>query len=182
MDNGASVREPRHSGRAAIISYDAPAPFGGRYVKEFLAGWGTMDLNGHMANTAYLNLAADARMAFFAEHGFPPSEFRRLALGPVVRKDELEYFREINLHERVTVTYATLAMSRDGSRFVLENELWSACGDRAATVRSTGGWLDLRARKLVAPPDALRAAFAQVPRAAGFVELPSRAKGDIPAP
>lgn len=45
--------------------------------KQFLAGWGTMDFNGHMANTAYLDLAADVRMAFFAEHGFPPSEFRQ---------------------------------------------------------------------------------------------------------
>jgi hypothetical protein len=44
----------------------------GRYAKEFLAGWATMDINGHMANTAYLDLAADVRMAFFAEHGFPP--------------------------------------------------------------------------------------------------------------
>ena len=38
-----------------------------RYAKEFLAGWGTMDFNGHLANTAYLNLAADVRLAFFAD-------------------------------------------------------------------------------------------------------------------
>jgi acyl-CoA thioester hydrolase len=150
--------------------------FHGRYAKEFLAGWGTMDFNGHMANTAYLNVAADVRMAFFAEHGFPPSEFRRLALGPVVRKEELEYFREIGLHDTVTVTYAVLAMSADGARFVVENEVWSANGERAATVRSTGGWLDLRARKLVAPPPTLLAVFAQVPRAPGFVELQPREK------
>ena len=144
----------------------------GRYAKEFLAGWGTMDFNGHMANTAYLNLAADVRVAFFAEHGFPPGEFRRLGLGPVMRKDELEYFREVGLYDSVTVTYAVLAMSPDGARFVVENEIWSAAGERAATVRSTGGWLDLRVRKLVAPPPALLAAFAAVPRAPGFVELP----------
>ena len=149
-----------------------PSRFDGRYAKEFLAGWGTMDFNGHLANTAYLDLAADVRMAFFAEHGFPASEFRRLGLGPVVRKDELEYFREIGLHETVTVTHAALAMSPDGARFVVENEIWSGAGERAATVRSTGGWLDLRARKLVAPPPALLAAFLQVPRAPGFVELP----------
>ena len=64
--------------------------FDGRYAKEFVAGWGTMDFNGHMANTGYLNL----------------------------------------------------------------------------------GWLDLRARKLVAPPPALLAVFTKVPRAQGFVELP----------
>jgi acyl-CoA thioester hydrolase len=130
-----------------------------------------MDFNGHMANTAYLDLAADVRMAFFAEHGFPPREFQRLAIGPVMKKDELEYFREVGLHDTVTVTYAALAMSADGARFVVENEIWSAAGERAATVRSTGGWLDLRARKLVVPPPALFAAFAEVPRAPGFVEL-----------
>ena len=143
----------------------------GRYAKDFLAGWGTMDFNGHMANTAYLNLAADVRMTFFSEHGFPPREFHRLALGPVMKKDELEYFREVGLYDTVTVTYAVLAMSSDGARFVVENEIWSAAGERAATVRSTGGWLDLRARKLVAPPPGLLAAFAEAPRAPGFVEL-----------
>lgn len=145
----------------------------GRYAREFLAGWGTMDFNGHMANTAYLNLAADVRMAFFAEHGFPPSEFRRLAIGPVMRRDEVEYFREVGLYDTVTVTYAVLAMSPDGARFVIENEIFSASGERAAAVRSTGGWLDLRSRKLVAPPPALFAAFAKAPRAPDFVELPA---------
>ena len=152
------------------------SPFEGRYAKEFLAGWGTMDINGHMGNTAYLNMAADVRMAFFAEHGFPPVKFRELALGPVVRKEELEYFREVGLHDTVTVTYAVLAMSADGARFVIENEIWSASGERAATVRSTGGWLDLRARKLVAPPPALLAVFAKVPRTPDFVELPPPAR------
>ena len=131
-----------------------------------------MDFNGPMSNTAYLNLAADVRMAFFAEHGFAPGELRKLAVGPVIRKDEVEYFREVGLHETITVTYAVLAMSADGARFVVENEIWNARGDLAATVRSTGGWLDLRERKLVAPPSALLAAFAQSPRAPDFVELP----------
>ena len=151
------------------------SPFTGRYAREFIAGWGTMDFNGHLANTAYLDLAADVRMAFFAEHGFPPSEFRRLAIGPVVRRDELEYFREVGLHDTVTVTYAALAMSADGARFMLENEIWTAAGERAAVVRSTGGWLDLRARRLVAPPAELLAAFMQVPRSPEFTELPPSA-------
>ncbi len=148
------------------------ADFRGRYVKEFLAGWRTMDFNGHMANTAYLDLAADVRMAFFAEHGFPPTEFRRLGVGPVMRKDEIEYFREVGLHDTVAVTYAILAMSPDGARFTIENEICSPSGERAAVVRSTGGWLDLRARKLVAPPAAAFSVFMQVPRAPEFVELP----------
>ena len=131
-----------------------------------------MDFNGHLANTAYLDLAADVRVAFFVDHGFPPTEFRRLAIGPVVRKDEVEYFREVSLHETVTVTYAALAMSPDAARFTLENEIFNAAGERAAVVRSTGGWLDLGARKLVVPPPALIQAMRLVPRVPEFVELP----------
>jgi acyl-CoA thioester hydrolase len=89
-----------------------------------------------------------------------------------MKKDELEHFREVGLYDTVLVTYAVLAMSPDGARFTVENEIWSAAGERAATVRSTGGWLDLRARRLVVPPAPLLAAFAEVPRAPGFVELP----------
>jgi acyl-CoA thioester hydrolase len=133
-----------------------------------------MDFNGHMANTAYLDLAADVRVAFLADHGFPPSEFRRFDIGPVIRKEELEYFREVNLHETVTVTYAACAMSADGSRFVVENEIWSPGGERAAVVRSTGGWLDLRARRLVPPPPKLLAALSHLPRTPDFVELPPK--------
>src|SRR5690242_4921507 len=145
-----------------------------RYAKDFLVGWRAMDFNGHMGNTAYLDLAADVRVAFLAEHGFPPSEFRRYNIGPVIRKEELEYFREIGLHETVTVTYAALAMSADGSRFVIENEIWTSRGERAAVVRSTGGWLDLRARKLVIPPPELLAALAHLPHTPDFVELPAK--------
>lgn len=144
----------------------------GRYAKQFLAGWGAMDFNGHLANTAYLDLAADARMSLFAERGFPAAEFRRLAIGPVIRRDELEYFREVHLHETVTVTCALAGMSADGSRFIVENEVFSAAGERAAVVRSTGGWLDHRARRLVPPPAALLAAFASFPKTSDYTELP----------
>ena len=150
---------------------NSPGP--DRYSKQFLAGWGTMDFNGHLANRSYLDLSADVRMQFFADHGFPPSEFRRLAIGPVVKKDELEYFREIGLHETVTVTLAALGLSADGARFVLENEIWSEKSERAARVRSTGGWLDLRARKLVVPPPDLFQAMQQWPRCSEFRELHS---------
>jgi acyl-CoA thioester hydrolase len=152
-------------------------PIATRYSKEFVAGWGAMDFNGHLANTAYLDLAADARMAFFADHGFPPKQFRQLGIGPVMRKDEIEYFREIHLHEVVVVTSAAAGMSPDGSRYVLENEIWSAAGVRAAQIRSTGGWLDLELRRLVAAPAPLLTALVAMPRTSGFREMPPLVAG-----
>jgi acyl-CoA thioester hydrolase len=125
------------------------------FSKVFVAGWGDMDFNSHMKNTAYLDKSADARMLFFAEHGFPMSEFARLRIGPVVMKDEVEYLREIQLLEEFRVDIALTGLSEDGSRFSMRNQFLRADGKPAARVTSIGGWLSLSERKLVAAPSLL---------------------------
>jgi acyl-CoA thioester hydrolase len=55
----------------------------------------------------------------------------------------------------------------------LRHEIHRSDGKLAARVTSAGGWLDLAARKLIAPPPALLAAMNLLDRTADFVELPS---------
>jgi acyl-CoA thioester hydrolase len=143
------------------------------YAKTVYAGWGDMDFNAHMKNTAFLDKAADVRMMFFAERGFPTAEFSRLRVGPVVMKDEVEYRKEVGLLQEITVTLALAGHADDGSRFVLRNEILRADGELCARVSTTGGWLDLAARRLVAPPPALLAAMNSLPRTDDFAVLPS---------
>ena len=141
-----------------------------------VAGWAEMDANAHMANTAYLSKCVDARMGFFKQNGFPVTEFAKRQIGPVVRRDEIEYFREIALMEPITITLAIAGMAPDGSRFRLVNEILAQDGKRAARITSEGGWLDLSARKLIAPPPDLLAALAAMPHTVDFAELPSSVK------
>ena len=98
------------------------------YSKTLYAGWADMDFNSHMANTAYLDKTADVRQKYLAEHGFPVEEFSRLRIGPVVRKDEVEYFAEVGLQEEIVVTYALAGHAPDGSRFLLRHEIFRADG------------------------------------------------------
>jgi acyl-CoA thioester hydrolase len=56
---------------------------------------------------------------------------------------------------------------------MLRNDFAHADGKRCASVTSTGGWLDLNTRKLIAPPDALRKAMEALPKVEGFLELRS---------
>lgn len=146
------------------------------YERQMLAGWADMDFNAHMGNTAYLDKSGDVRMLFFAGHGFPMPEFQRLHFGPVVQKDEIEYFREVNLLEEVRVTLSSAGLSEDGSRWLLRNEFFRSDGKLAARVTSAGGWLDLAARRLIAPPLPLLAALNELPRTAEFAVLPSSVK------
>lgn len=147
------------------------------YTKKLYAGWADMDFNSHMKNTAYLDKTADVRQMFLIEHGFPMEKFLRLRIGPVVMRDELEYFREVGLQQEITVSYALAGHADDGSRFTVRHEIFRADAKLAARVTSTGGWLSLDERKLIAPPPALLAAMNLLEKTKDFVVLPSSVSG-----
>ena len=143
------------------------------YAKRLYAGWADMDFNSHMKNTAYLDKAADVRQMFLIEHGFAVDEFLRLRIGPVVMKDEVEYFKEVGLQEEISVTCALAGHAPDGSRFLLRHEVFRRDGKLSARVTSAGGWLNLVERKLIVPPPALLAAMNLLEKTQDFIALPS---------
>jgi len=148
-------------------------PKPGKYMRTFDARWSDMDANGHMRNTAYLDKAVDVRHMFMSDSGFPPAEFMRLGVGPIVMKDELSYFKELRLQQRMEVTLELAGSSEDGSRFLLRHEVTHGDGTLGARITSTGGWLNLGQRTLVKPPAAILAAMQKLERTPDFAVLPS---------
>jgi acyl-CoA thioester hydrolase len=140
------------------------------------ARWADMDQNAHVANSAFLDMAVDARMSFFTQHGFPASEFARRRIGPVVRRDEMDYLREVQLLEELSVTLELAGMAENGSRFRFANDFFKADGRPCGRLRTEGGWLDLQARRLVLPPDDVMEALALLTRTADFAVLPPSVK------
>ena len=136
-------------------------------------GWQDMDMNGHMRNTAYLEKAVDVRLMWFARSGFDAAEFGRRRIGPVIMSDEIRYHRELGLLEPLRATLALAGAAEDGSRFRLRNEFYRADGALAARLDSTGGWLDLNARKLIPPPAEIAASLEALGRTDDFTVLPS---------
>jgi len=146
------------------------------FEKSFEVNWASLDSIGHMANTAYLDVCVDCRFAYFESQGFPPAEFFRNRVGPVVRRDEVEYFRELRMLQRFTVSLSLAGVSPDASRFRLRNEIRREDGEVAARVTSQGGWLDLDKRRLVVPPEALARAVLALERTDDFAPLESTLK------
>ena len=146
------------------------------FERTLMASWGDMDTNAHMRNSAFLDMCSDVRMMFFAEHGFAATDMHRQRLGPVVKNDDIEYFRELHLMDSVRVTLMRAGLSDDGSRFRVRNEFWRADGKLAARVTSTGGWLDLDGRKLIVPPELLRTALRMLDATTDYAVLPSSVK------
>ena len=143
------------------------------YELNVLASWGDMDFNGHLANTAYLDHAADSRIAFFAQCGFPASELAKNGIGPVVQEDKIRYMREIRLHEKFRVRLRCGGLSKDGARFILCNDFYREDNVQSAALITKGGWLNLQERRLAVPPDGLRKALENLQRTEDFVELPA---------
>ncbi|MBC8023763.1 MAG: thioesterase family protein [Burkholderiales bacterium] len=146
------------------------------FEKSFHVGWGHLDSNAHMANVAFLDVAVDVRFLYFASRGFPPAEWVRLRLGPVVKRDEVDYHRELRMLQPFTVNILLAGLSADASRFRIRNEFRREDGELAARLTSTGGVLDLVARKLIAPPEALAEAFRALDRSDDFETLDSSVK------
>ena len=151
------------------------------YEKTLVAGWGDMDFNAHMRNTAYLDKSADVRMMYFADSGFPIAEFGRRKLGPVVMKDEVEYFREFHLLDDIRISLALAGLSDDGSRMILRNDFYRK-EVLAARVTSTAGWFDLANRKLVCPPSDLLQSLRAIARSDDFKTLPNGRQDGKPTP
>lgn len=139
---------------------------------DLLVGWGDVDALGHMANTAYLNKAADARLAFLASQGFAKPELMNRGLVPVARRDEVDYVRELHFHQQVTINFRIAGLSEDCSKGLWVNEFHRS--ERlAARVTTTIVFLDLHARRLAVPPDDLAEVLRAVPRTDDFATLDS---------
>ncbi len=148
----------------------------GIFEKTFHVGWAHVDFNGHLGNTSYMDLAVDVRMFYFAENGFSIQEFQRQRFGPVILKDEIEYFREFHLLDKIRITFQGAGLSDDASRFKIRNEFFREDGKLAARLNTIGGWLDLDKRKLIAPPESLADAMRNLVRTDDFEVFPSSIK------
>jgi len=78
--------------------------------------------------------------------------------------------------ETLKVTFGQAGLSEDGSRFIVRNEIYRSDGKLAARITSTGGWLDLAARKLIVPPEALFKAMQSLTKTVDFQVLASSIK------
>jgi acyl-CoA thioester hydrolase len=131
--------------------------------------WSDMDFNQHMRNAAYLGASEDCRMRFLADRGFPAGELQRRRIGPVVVEDRLAYRKELALLESFRVELVMAALTPDARRMKLRNR-FHRDRDQAlvAVVESVVLWLDLDARRPVAPPEELAAIWVGLSRAADF--------------
>ncbi|MFE6100808.1 acyl-CoA thioesterase [Streptomyces laurentii] len=143
------------------------------FRKSFEVRWDGVDLNGHLRNTRYLEYASTARLSQLAEAGWDVRALQKEGFAVVMLGEEITYRREVFFGERVSVSCEVVGLSDDGSRWRIRHSLSREDGEVAAVVSSLGAWIDIRARKITAPPSGIRAAL-EAHRSDGFEVIGGR--------
>jgi acyl-CoA thioester hydrolase len=145
------------------------------FAIQLLSRWSDMDFNQHMRNAAYLGASEDCRMRFLADRGFAATDLARRRIGPVVLEDRLVYKKELALLEGFRVELVMAALTKDARRMKVRNTFHrDRDGALAAIVESVVLWLDLEARRPVAPPEELAAVWLGLARAPDFEWYPEK--------
>jgi len=142
------------------------------YEQTFTTKWADFDPNRHMRHSAYNDYAAEVRVRFFMDHGFSLNEFAKLNIGPILFKEETSFFKEINISENLRVTMTLEAASKNLERWRFIHNIYNQNGVLAAEVKVYGAWIDLRERKLCAPPQEFIDIFKDLTKTADFKEIP----------
>ena len=117
--------------------------------------WAHLDANRHMRNTAYSEFATHARIDYFFQHGYALDQLGKEGIGPVLLKEEVTYFREVQMQERLKITVALQRATEQYDRYTITQNILKANGKKAARVVIHGAWMNLETRRLVEPPQEL---------------------------
>ena len=141
------------------------------YKIDFHTKWADFDANKHMRHTAYNDYAAECRIRFFNDNGFDIDQFENDNFGPVLFKEETNFYREIKLGESIRIELFLEGMSEKGERFKMFHKIFREDGVLAAKIRIYAAWIDLKTRKLTVPPFAVVKTFNSLEKTEFFEEI-----------
>ena len=134
--------------------------------------WADLDPNAHVRHSVYYDWGAMARIAFLEQQGVGLAWMARNAIGPVLFREEARFLRELRFGDQLHIDVRLAAASPDGRKWRMLHRILRGA-ELTATVEVDGAWIDLRARKIVVPPEDLVRAFDGLGRTEDFAVLPS---------
>ena len=149
------------------------------YETQFKIRSTQVDSFGHLNNAAYLEIYEWARWEWSSDFGMELEELaREQRIGPAVLHVDLSFFKELVMHEHITVR--TWIDGQEGLRGFVCQEMIKADGTVASHLRMTFVMFHLDKRRVVPIPEAMEgSAEADAEYAA---ERRIRPKGARPSP
>ncbi len=108
-----------------------------------------LDSYGHVNNATYLALYEEARWELITGRGYTYQKVHETGLGPVILEVNLKFQKELTLRETIKISFELV--SYEGKIFKLKQQMIKPDGSIASEATFTGGFFDLKARKLILP-------------------------------
>jgi acyl-CoA thioester hydrolase len=135
--------------------------------------WAQIDANMHLRHSAYADFAAQARVEMLETLGMTANVMQQQMIGPILFREESIYYKEIKLGDSVNVTCALSQCRTDGSRWSFVQKIYNQDEVLAARVNVDGAWIDMKIRKLTAPPAGFNEKFlSELPKTENFIVEP----------
>ena len=151
------------------------------FKKNYIVRWSEIDPNMHLTSSAYVKYITDTRMDFFVDNGFGLKEMAKNKLGPIVLSEKSYYFKEIHPGEPIEITMTNAGVSGNGSIIRLEQRIYNGKGENCFLAYTQMAFLDVVARKMVAPPAVLQEILEQLPKSERFHIIPKAELRDADA-
>lgn len=110
-----------------------------------------LDTFGHVNNAIYLELLEEARWEFLNDEGINLKTIQASGIGPVVLECHIKFLKELRL--RQTITIESQIVSFENKVSVMRQDIMNEAGDLCTETRMVFGVFDLKARKLILPPE-----------------------------
>lgn len=116
-------------------------------IKEF-----HLDSYGHVNNATYVQLYEEARWDFLTLNNYGFDNIHKTKQGPVVLEINVKYRKELSNRENIIITSYDFFVK--GKIMKMKHQMIKENGDIASEAELTFGFMDLKKRKLIIPPDA----------------------------
>lgn len=137
-------------------------------LKAFEIRWGDLDPNRHVANTSFSAFFNETRMWFLAQEGFTQASFEKYEMGPIVVAEEFYYLKEVMPNEKVHTDIELLGNTENYKFIKFAHSLYNEAGKQAAYSEVLFTWLDLKARKIIIPPQEVLEILENMPKAPNY--------------
>src|SRR5690606_37045647 len=117
---------------------------------------------------SYIHFMSHTRMSFLIENRLSYAELKKHNIGLVAFYEYIYHFEEVFAGSIIKVSFQLHVMSEDGTYFVLLHIFHDAEGNNVARCNMLGGWIDIKARKLVGLSEEFLERFSKIEKSKDF--------------
>ncbi len=110
-----------------------------------------LDTFCHVNNATYLELLEEARWEFLNDEGINLKTIQTSGIGPVVLECHIKFLKELRLRQMITIESQILSFENKIS--VMRQDIMNEAGELCTQAKLVFGVFDLKARKLILPPE-----------------------------